>query len=86
MEQHKRVEKVPTLGSYMRELRPGSACICCGAPLQWTIGDDSPRSREWSPSDPKAHGLTCPECGCEVDDASADKTASSAGRVLNRAA
>jgi DNA-directed RNA polymerase subunit RPC12/RpoP len=86
MEQHKRVEEVPTLGTFIRELRPGSACICCGAPLEWTIADDSSRSGEWSPSDPETRGLTCPYCGCEVDDGSAYKTASTTGRVLNRAA
>jgi hypothetical protein len=86
MEQHRRVEEVPTLGTFIRELRPGSACICCGTPLQWTVSDDSSQSREWSPSDPKIRGLTCPDCGCEVDAASADQTASTTDRVLNQAA
>ncbi len=87
MEQQKRVDEKLTLGAYVCKLRPGSACICCGAPLRWTNNDEMSRSTEWTRSRPEgARVLRCPDCGCEIGGISTEKAAAKTDQALNRAA
>jgi hypothetical protein len=70
-------EHVQRLGAYLSGLRPGCACVCCGTALE-ELDRRSVASRAagTSPTLESAHGLAadsalvCPECGCEVAQAS----------------
>jgi DNA-directed RNA polymerase subunit RPC12/RpoP len=87
MEQQKSVDEKLTLGAYVCELGPGSACICCGAPLRWTDDNEMSRSTEWTRSRPReTRLLRCPDCGCEVGGILTEKVAAKTDQALNRAA
>ncbi len=82
---------VKTLGEWLSSLRPGDACVCCGAEMRsadprQTAGvgrlrgvPSTGRSQE-EPSE-----LVCPKCGCEVS-AEGAPMFSVWGRDLNAAA
>ena len=87
MEQQERVDEKSTLGAHLCQLRPGSACICCGAPLRWTEGDRMSHSTEWTRPRPEGTRiLECPKCGCEIDGVSTEKAATKTHQAFNRAA
>ena len=80
-----------TLGQWLWSLRPGDACVCCGAELRSSEPVEQVRPgwlHRMSPAgrSPGAPGeLVCPECGCEVT-VEAAPNASTCGRTLSPAA
>ncbi len=79
MEGKKRYERFPTLARYLLSLRPGCACTCCGTQLQTlrvskasggALGCAAPIDGQEERSETVV--LVCPNCGCEVGQASVD--------------
>jgi len=87
MEGRSGVVEAPTLGAYVCDLHPGSACVCCGAAFQWMENGGASRAMDLSRSHPGESGtLRCPVCGCEIGGFSADQPSAKAGQALIRAA
>ncbi len=87
MERHKGVVEAPSLGTYLCGLRPGCACVCCGAPLRWIDNDKISRPTEWTRArSEEGRILACPDCGCEIRGVSTERAAAKAGSTLTRAA
>ena len=64
-----------SLGAFVVRLRPGCACVCCGAALREAeetgiAGASAVRGTSGSGMPAIA---TCPRCGCEVAEAAADE-------------
>ena len=81
-----------TLGEWLVTLRPGDACVCCGAELQRGVRPAASRTgrpqRMQAPfgSGPgDADGLVCPSCGCELTNETCP-VSSNVGRTLSTAA
>lgn len=82
---------VKTLGEWLSSLRPGDACVCCGAEMRSADSREAAMvgrlhgvpSPGRSPEEPRE--LVCSKCGCEVT-AEAAPAFSVSGRALNAAA
>jgi hypothetical protein len=81
-----------TLSEWLINLRPGDACICCGAELQSAVRPEAVRTGRLQrvqgpfggrPGD--ADGLVCPSCGCELTNETCPAS-SNVGRTLSTAA
>jgi hypothetical protein len=87
METVRGVGEAPTLGTYVSDLRPGSACVCCGTALHRIEGRGTARATTQGRLSLEESGsLACPNCGCEIVGLSADQAADEAGHTLTRAA
>ncbi len=87
MEAERGTGQIRTLGAVLRDLRPGSACVCCGAAVQTTDRSRGVGTGGWGWLSPEGGGsLTCPVCGCEVTEVSEDQMAEAPGHTLTRAA
>ena len=77
-----------SLGVFVLRLRPGSACVCCGAELLATGGQGTAgcsRVKGATGSEPAAIAI-CPRCGSEVAEVAVDEEAPTGAAVLEPAA
>jgi hypothetical protein len=87
MSKHRGEASSPTLGVYVSGLHLGSACICCGASLQWADSHGlTPSPEEFPFFSNEGQVLVCPDCGSEVGSVFTGEMAPRASRTLNRAA
>jgi hypothetical protein len=87
MEAERGAGQIRTLGAALRDLRPGSACVCCGATVQTTDRRRAAGTEgRGGLSSEGGGGLSCPVCGCEVTELSEDQAAEAPGQTLTRAA
>ncbi|OFV79771.1 MAG: hypothetical protein A2W26_00190 [Acidobacteria bacterium RBG_16_64_8] len=81
-------EGVPTLGAFVVRLRPGSACVCCGAELRAKKGQETAGGPgvQGAAGSEGAAVAACPRCGSEVAEVTGDEEALTGAVVLEPAA